>query len=189
MARVQEDTRIPMDGKGRWIRRTLPPSSAFARPMRSAIWHDVHRLHGEGLSTEAIAKAIGKPPYRVLRLLTESGALDRQYEYGIRDWRLLEDYREGLTQREICDRYHVAPSLLQKILRIHGEPIRPRKPALEPELVRAVVADYLDSDLTREEICEEHGITNAVLERILEEEDIPRRTPPVAGGRKGRWGF
>ena len=158
--------------------------------MRSAIWHDVHRLHGEGLSTESIAKALGKPPYRVLRLLTESGALDRQYEHGIRDWRLLEDYRDGLTQREICEKHHVPASLLQKVLRVHGEPLRPRKPVLDPELVRSVVADYLDSDLTREEICVSHGITNAVLERILDEEDVPRRTPPTPGGRrKNGWAF
>jgi len=158
--------------------------------MRSAIWHDVHRLHAEGLSTEAIAKAVGKAPYRIQRLLTESGALDRLYEHGIRDYRLIEDYREGLTQKEICERYHVPPSLLQKILRVHGEPIRPRRPVLDPELVRGVVADYLDSDLTREEICLEHGITNAVLERILEDEDVPRRTPPVAGGRRQNgWGI
>ncbi len=158
--------------------------------MRSAIWHDVHRLHAEGLSTEAIAKAVGKAPYRVQRLLTESGALDRQYEHGIRDYRLIEDYREGLTQKEICERHHIPPSLLQKVLRVHGEPIRPRRPVLDPELVRGVVADYLDSDLTREEICAEHGITNAVLERILEEEDVPRRTPPVTGGRRlNGWGL
>ncbi len=157
--------------------------------MRSEIWHDVHRLHGEGLSTEAIARALGKPAYRVFRLLTESGAIDRQYEHGIRDYRLLEDYREGLTQREICEKHHVSPSILQKVLRVHGEPLRPRKPALDPDVVRAVVADYLDSDLTREEICADHGITNAVLERILEEEEIPRRTPPVPGGRrKIGWG-
>lgn len=158
--------------------------------MRSAIWHDVHRLHGEGLSTESIARAIGKPAYRVFRLLSESGALDRQYENGIRDYRLLADYRDGMTQKEICDKYHIPPSLLQKVLRVHGEPIRPRKPALDPELVRLVAADYLDSDLTREEICAEHGITNAVLDRILDEGDIPRRTPPTPGGRKkNQWGF
>lgn len=152
--------------------------------MRSAIWHDVHRLHGEGLGTEAIAKALGKPPYRVFRLLTESGALERQYEHGIRDYRLIEDYRDGLTQREICEKHHIPASVLQKVLKVHGEPTRPRRPPLEEELVRSVVSDYLDSDLTREEICAAHGITHAVLERILEEEEIPRRTPPVSGGRR-----
>jgi hypothetical protein len=155
--------------------------------MRSAIWHDVHRLHGDGLGTEAIGKTLGKPPYRVQRLLTESGALNRQYEYGIRDYRLIRDYHDGHTQREICERYHVAASVLQKILRVHGIPARPRRQPLDPEMVRSVTADYLDSDLTRDEICQAHDITGAVLDRILEEEKVPRRTPPTTGRRRDGW--
>ena len=160
----------------------------FPFSMRSETWHKIHRLHGEGLGAASIARLLGMQEYKVRRMLLESGALERQYEYGVRDYRLLEAAREGLTQKEICDQFHIPVSLLIKVLRVHGEPPRPRKQALDDELVRAVVADYLDSDLTREEICQEHNITPAILNRILEEEDVPKRTPPSRTGTSG-FGF
>jgi hypothetical protein len=155
--------------------------------MRSEIWHNVHRLHGEGLSSDGIARMLGMRRHKVDRLLLESGALRRQYEYGIRDFKLLEQYREGETQRDICQRHSVPISVLQKILRVHAEPKRPRRQPLDPDMVREVAADYLDSDLTREEICASHGISESVLNRILEEQDIPRRTPPSTQRRNGNW--
>ncbi|NNE71962.1 MAG: hypothetical protein HKN29_16575 [Rhodothermales bacterium] len=120
--------------------------------------------------------------YKVRRILLQSGAMERQYEYGVRDYRLIEAAREGLTQKEICERFHIPVSLLIKVLKTHGEPPRSRKQAIDPEVVRAVVADYLDSDLTREEICAEHGISAAILNRILDDEEVPRRTPPSRTG-------
>jgi hypothetical protein len=150
--------------------------------MRSETWHKIHRLHGDGLGAESIARVLGMHEYKVRRLLLESGALGRQYEYGIRDFRLIQASRDGMTQKEICDRFRIPVSLLAKVLRVHGEPSRPKKQRLDDEMVRAVVADYLDSDSTREEICAEHGISSAVLNRILEEQDVPKRTPPTRGG-------
>ncbi len=145
--------------------------------MRSETWHKIHRLHGEGLGAASIARLLGMQEYKVRRILLESGAMERQYEYGVRDHRLIDAAREGLTQKEICDRYHIPVSLLIKVLKVHGEPPRPRKQPLDDELVRVVVADYLDSDMTREEICAEHHITPAILTRILDDEEVPRRTP------------
>lgn len=155
--------------------------------MRSDVWHKIHRLHGEGLSAESIARYMGIRPPKVERMLMESGALRRQYEYNVRDYRLLADYREGLTHREICERHNVPSSLLMKVLRVHGEPKRPRKQQLDPELVRVVCADYLDSDMTREEICQAHGISESLLNRILYEEDVPRRTPPTTNRKTNGW--
>jgi uncharacterized protein (DUF433 family) len=145
--------------------------------MRSDTWHKIHRLHGEGLSATSVARLLSMQEYKVRRILLESGALERQYEYGVRDYRLLEASREGLTQKEICDNFHIPVSLLIKVLKTHGEPPRPRKQRLDKELVQGVVADYLDSDLTRDEICSEYSISASVLSRILDEEDVPRRTP------------
>lgn len=152
--------------------------------MRSEIWHQVHRLHGDGLGIDSIARALGRPAYRVRRLLMESGAIARQFRYGIRDHRLLAAYRDGLTHREICERFHVPTSVLLTVLRVHAEPPRPRRHPLDPSTVRAVVADYLDSEMTRDEICRVHGISSATLDRILDEEAIPRRTPFSASKRR-----
>jgi hypothetical protein len=145
--------------------------------MRSETWHKIHRLHGEGLGAASIARLLSMQEYKVRRILLESGAMERQYEYGVRDYRLIDAAREGLTQKEICDQFHIPVSLLIKVLRVHGEPPRSRKQPLDAELVRMVVADYLDSDMTREEICAEHNITPAILNRILDDEEVPRRTP------------
>ena len=153
--------------------------------MRSETWHKIHQLHGEGLGAASIARLLGMQEYKVRRILLESGALGRQYEYGVRDYRLIEAVREGLTQKEVCDQFHIPVSLLIKVLKVHGEPPRPRKQALDPEVVRAVVADYLDSDMTREEICDEHQISAAILNRILDEQEVPRRTPPSRTGTSG----
>lgn len=150
--------------------------------MRSETWHKIHRLHGEGLGAASIARLLSLQEYKVRRILLQSGAMERQYEYGVRDYRLIEASREGLTQKEICEQFHIPVSLLIKVLKTHGEPPRPRKQALDEEVVRAVVADYLDSELTREEICAEHSITPSILNRILDEEEVPRRTPPSNTG-------
>ncbi len=147
--------------------------------MRSDTWHKIHQLHGDGLGAESISRVLGMHEYKVRRLLLESGALGRQYEYGIRDYRLIQASRDGMTQKEICDQFRIPVSLLAKIMRVHAEPSRPKKRPLDEELVRAVVADYLDSDFTRQEICEEHGISSAILSRILEEQGVPKRTPPT----------
>ncbi len=154
--------------------------------MRSDIWHQVHRLHGEGLSIDTIARSVGRAAYRVRRLLMESGAIARQYRYGIRDYRLLAAYREGLTHREICERFHVPTSVLLTVLRVHAEPPRPRRQPMDPEIAQAVLADYLDSELTVREICRMHGISAAALDRLLDEQDVPRRTPPTSPSRSSR---
>ena len=152
--------------------------------MRSEVWHQVHRLHGEGLGIEWIARSLGRPAYRVRRLLMESGAIARQFRYGIRDHRLLAAYREGLSHREICERFYVPASVLLTVLRVHAEPPRPRRHPLDPAIARAVIADYLDSEMTREAICRAHGISGTTLDRILDEEEIPRRTTFSASRRR-----
>jgi hypothetical protein len=150
--------------------------------MRSETWHKIHRLHGEGLGAASIARLLSIQEYKVRRILLESGAMERQYDYGVRDYRLIDATREGLTQKEICDQFHIPVSLLLKVLKTHGEPPRPRKQPLDAELVRVVVADYLDSDMTRQEICAEHNITSAILNRILDDEEVPRRVPSSKTG-------